>query len=79
MTVDRLAAMEAFIRVVDAGSFSGAAKQLRLGQPAAYTRWASLRPPDAVSFKPTERNYRRSNATPAWKPSRTRAKKSLHY
>jgi len=34
MTVDRLAAMEAFIRVVDAGSFSGAAKQLRIGQPA---------------------------------------------
>jgi hypothetical protein len=25
--VDRMAAMEAFIRVVDAGSFSGAAKQ----------------------------------------------------
>ena len=32
--MDRMAAMEAFVRVVDAGSFSGAAKQLRLGQPA---------------------------------------------
>ena len=32
--MDRLAAMDAFIRVVDAGSFSGAAKQLRIGQPA---------------------------------------------
>jgi DNA-binding transcriptional LysR family regulator len=32
--MDRLAAMEAFVRVVDAGSFSGAAKQLRVGQPA---------------------------------------------
>ena len=32
--MDRLAAMEAFVRVVDAGSFSGAAKQLRIGQPA---------------------------------------------
>ena len=32
--MDRLTAMEAFIRVVDAGSFSGAAKQLRTGQPA---------------------------------------------
>jgi DNA-binding transcriptional LysR family regulator len=29
--MDRLAAMEAFVRVVDAGSFSGAAKQLRVG------------------------------------------------
>jgi DNA-binding transcriptional LysR family regulator len=32
--MDRIAAMETFVRVVDAGSFSGAAKQLRLGQPA---------------------------------------------
>ena len=32
--MDRLAAMDAFVRVVDAGSFSGAAKQLRVGQPA---------------------------------------------
>ena len=32
--MDRLAAMEAFVRVVEAGSFSGAAKQLRVGQPA---------------------------------------------
>ena len=28
MTVDRLAAMEAFVRVVDAGSFSDAAKPI---------------------------------------------------
>src|SRR5215813_13268999 len=34
MMMDRLAAMEAFVRFVDAGSFSGAAKQLRVGQPA---------------------------------------------
>jgi len=32
--MDRLAAMDAFIRVVDGGSFSGASKQLRMGQPA---------------------------------------------
>ena len=32
--MDRFAAMDAFIRVVDAGSFSGAAKQLRMGQSA---------------------------------------------
>jgi DNA-binding transcriptional LysR family regulator len=32
--MDRLAVMDVFVRVVDAGSFSGAAKQLRLGQSA---------------------------------------------
>ena len=31
--MDRLAAMETFVRVVDAGSFSSTAKQLRIGQP----------------------------------------------
>ncbi len=32
--VDRLADMEAFVRVIEAGSFSAAARQMRLGQPA---------------------------------------------
>jgi DNA-binding transcriptional LysR family regulator len=32
--MDRLAAMDAFVRVVDAGSFSGAAQQLHVGQSA---------------------------------------------
>src|ERR1700756_6053449 len=40
--MDRLAAMEAFVRVVDAGSFSGAAKLLRLGQPAVSKTIAQL-------------------------------------
>jgi DNA-binding transcriptional LysR family regulator len=40
--VDRLAAMEAFVRVIDAGSFSGAAKQLRLGQSAISKTIAQL-------------------------------------
>jgi len=40
--VDRLTAMEAFVRVVDAGSFSGAAKQLRVGQPAVSKTVAQL-------------------------------------
>src|SRR5215469_477817 len=42
ITVDRLTAMEAFVRVVDAGSFSGAAKQLRIGQPAVSKAIAQL-------------------------------------
>jgi DNA-binding transcriptional LysR family regulator len=40
--MDRLAAMEAFVRVVDAGSFSGAARQLRVGQPAVSKAVAQL-------------------------------------
>lgn len=37
-----MAAMEAFVRVVEAGSFSRAAKQLRLGQPAVSKAIAQL-------------------------------------
>ena len=40
--MDRLAAMDAFIRVVDAGSFSGAASQLRMGQSAVSKAIAQL-------------------------------------
>jgi DNA-binding transcriptional LysR family regulator len=40
--MDRLAAMEVFVRIVDAGSFSGAAKQLRVGQPAVSKTIAQL-------------------------------------
>ncbi|WP_027533645.1 LysR family transcriptional regulator [Bradyrhizobium sp. WSM3983] len=40
--MDRLAAMETFVRVVEAGSFSGAARQLRVGQPAVSKSVAQL-------------------------------------
>jgi DNA-binding transcriptional LysR family regulator len=40
--VDRLAAMEAFVRVIDAGSFSGAATQLRVGQSTISKTIAQL-------------------------------------
>jgi DNA-binding transcriptional LysR family regulator len=40
--MDRLAAMEAFVRVVEAGSFSCAGKQLRVGQPAVSKTVAHL-------------------------------------
>jgi len=40
--VDRLAAMEAFVRVIDAGSFSGAAQQLRVGQSSVSKTMAQL-------------------------------------
>jgi hypothetical protein len=42
MTMDRLVAMETFVRVIEAGSFSGAAKQLRGGQPAVSKTIAQL-------------------------------------
>ena len=40
--MDRFAAMEAFVRVVDAGSFSRAAQHLRIGQPAVSKTIAQL-------------------------------------
>jgi DNA-binding transcriptional LysR family regulator len=40
--MDRLAAMEAYVNVVEAGSFSGAARRLQLGQPAVSKSIAQL-------------------------------------
>jgi DNA-binding transcriptional LysR family regulator len=40
--MDRLAAMEVFVRVVETGSFSAAARQLRVGQPAVSKTVAQL-------------------------------------
>src|SRR5260370_4914874 len=40
--MDRLASMETFIRVVETGSFSSAARQLRVGQPAVSKTVAQL-------------------------------------
>jgi DNA-binding transcriptional LysR family regulator len=40
--VDRLATMEACLRVIDTGSFSGAARQLRIGQPSVSKAIAQL-------------------------------------
>ena len=40
--VNRLAAMDAFVRVVDTGSFTGASRQLRVGQPAVSKMVAQL-------------------------------------
>jgi DNA-binding transcriptional LysR family regulator len=40
--MDRLSAMEALVRVIEAGSFSGAARQLRIGQPAVSKAIAQI-------------------------------------
>jgi DNA-binding transcriptional LysR family regulator len=42
MDMDRHVAMETFVRVVDTGSFSGAAAQMRVGQPAVSKAIAQL-------------------------------------
>jgi DNA-binding transcriptional LysR family regulator len=42
MKMNRLTAMDAFVRVVDTGSFTGAARQLRIGQPAVSKMIAQL-------------------------------------
>jgi DNA-binding transcriptional LysR family regulator len=40
--MNRFASMEAFVRVIETGSFSGAARQLRVGQPAISKTVAQL-------------------------------------
>jgi DNA-binding transcriptional LysR family regulator len=40
--MDRLSAMETFVRVVDTGSFSAAARILNIGQPAVSKSVAQL-------------------------------------
>jgi DNA-binding transcriptional LysR family regulator len=60
--MDRHLAMEAFVRVVDTGSFSGAARQMRIGQPAVskaivqLENWLGVRLllRSTRSLKPTE-------------------------
>jgi DNA-binding transcriptional LysR family regulator len=42
MSMDRLTAMQAFVRVVEAGSFSAAARALNMGQPAISKTVAQL-------------------------------------
>src|ERR1700761_7496614 len=42
MQMNRLAAMDAFVRVVDTGSFTDAAPQLRIGEPAVSKKVAPL-------------------------------------
>ncbi|MGA7261621.1 MAG: LysR family transcriptional regulator [Stellaceae bacterium] len=75
MTMDRLAAMEAFVRVVDAGSFSGAAKQLRLGQPAVSKTVAQLE--DRLGVRLLLRSTHRLTPTEAGRSFYERAKRAI--
>jgi DNA-binding transcriptional LysR family regulator len=64
--MDRLAAMQAFVKVIETGSFSAAARQLRVGQPAVSKTVAQLEKHLGLplllrsprSFSPTEAGQR---------------------
>jgi DNA-binding transcriptional LysR family regulator len=61
--MDRLAAMEAFVVVVDTGSFSAAARRLNVGQPAVSKLVAQLE--DRLGVKLLVRTTRGLTATEA--------------
>ena len=73
--MDRLAAMEAFVRVVDAGSFSGAAKQLHVGQPAVSKTIAQLE--GRLGVRLLLRSTHRLTPTEAGRTFYERAKRSI--
>src|SRR5437762_11533847 len=75
MMMDRLAAMEAFVRVVDAGSFSGAAKQLHVGQPAVSKTVAQLE--DRLGVRLLLRSTHRLTPTEAGRSFYERAKRAI--
>jgi DNA-binding transcriptional LysR family regulator len=61
--MDRLAAMEAFVVVVDTGSFSAAARRVKLGQPAVSKMVAQLE--ERLGVKLLVRTTRRLSPTEA--------------
>jgi DNA-binding transcriptional LysR family regulator len=73
--MDRLAAMDAFVRVVDAGSFSGAANQLRMGQSAVSKAIAQLE--GRLSVRLLLRSTRGLTPTEAGRIFYERAKRSV--
>ena len=73
--MDRLAAMETFVRVIEAGSFSAAAKQLRMGQPAVSKTIAQLE--DWVGVRLLLRSTHGLTPTEAGQNFYERAKRSI--
>jgi DNA-binding transcriptional LysR family regulator len=73
--MDRFAAMDAFIRVVDAGSFSGAAKQLHMGQSAVSKAIVQLE--ERLSVRLLLRSTRGLTPTEAGRDFYERAKRSI--
>jgi DNA-binding transcriptional LysR family regulator len=77
MSADRLAAMEIFVRVVDAGSFSAAASQLGVGQPAVSKAVAQLE--ERLGVRLLLRSTRRLNLTDAGKSFYENAKRAIDH
>ena len=73
--MDRLTSMEVFVRVVEAGSFSGAARVLRVGQPAVSKTIAQLEARLGVSL--LLRSSRGLTPTEAGQKFYERAKRSI--
>jgi DNA-binding transcriptional LysR family regulator len=73
--MDRLAAMEAFVIVVDTGSFSAAARRLDVGQPAVSKMVAQLE--DRLGVKLLARTTRGLTATEAGLNFYERARRSI--
>jgi DNA-binding transcriptional LysR family regulator len=73
--MDRLAAMETFIRVVETGSFSAAARHLRIGQPAVSKIIAQLE--DHLGVKLLTRSTRGLKPTEAGAGYFERAKRAM--
>ena len=73
--MDRLAAMETFVRIFEAGSFSGAAKQLHVGQPAVSKTLAQLE--DRLGVRLLLRSTHGLRPTEAGRNFYDRAKRSI--
>ena len=73
--MDRLAAMEAFVLVVDTGSFSAAARRLNVGQPAVSKMVAQLE--ERLGVKLLVRTTRGLTATEAGLNYYERARRSI--
>jgi DNA-binding transcriptional LysR family regulator len=75
MRMNRLAAMDAFLRVIETGSFTGAARQLRIGQPAVSKLIARLE--DHVGVKLLLRSTQGLKPTEAGENFYEHAKRSM--
>jgi DNA-binding transcriptional LysR family regulator len=75
MTMDRLTAMEVLVRVVETGSFSGAARLLRVGQPAVSKTISQLE--ERLGVRLLLRSSRGLTPTEAGQNFYERAKRSI--
>lgn len=73
--MDRLAAMQTYVMVIETGSFSAAGRQMRVGQPAVSKTIAQLE--DRLGVTLLSRSSRKLNATDAGRLFYERAKQAI--